>query len=171
LTESFSQTHLRELPLQPNTAAFVEKVAVFFDAEGFSRIAGRVFGRLLVSDVALSLDELAEQLKASKASVSTETRLLERRGILERVGKPGDRKVYYQVAAELPVRTFELRLDRMRRFRVLVQEAPARAGGGSGLVRDRLDEMDAAYAHMLQALGRAVTTWRQRPRRRAALSS
>ena len=71
---------------------------MFFEAEGFSRTAGRIFGRLLLSDAPLSLDQLAADLEASKASISTETRLLERRGALERVGRRGDRRAYYQVA-------------------------------------------------------------------------
>jgi hypothetical protein len=144
------------------TAGFVEKVALFFEDEGFSRIAGRVFGRLLVSGEPCSLDALAKELAVSKASVSTETRLLERHGLLERVSRPGDRKVYYQVAADLPIRTMELRLDRIRRFRHLVHEAPAGAGQSGRVVRARLHEIESAYAHVLDAVEGAVATWHRR---------
>jgi DNA-binding transcriptional regulator GbsR (MarR family) len=42
-----------------------------------------------------SLDEMAEQLQVSKASVSANARLLETIGMIERVTKPGDRRDYY----------------------------------------------------------------------------
>ena len=146
---------------------------MFFEAEGFSRTAGRIFGRLLLSDAPLSLDQLAADLEASKASISTETRLLERRGALERVGRRGDRRAYYQVAPELPVPTLELRLERMRRFSRLVTEARREVGRGT-LVRQRLDRMAEAHRYVLRALGAALERWQsaRRPgRRRVALKS
>lgn len=104
----------------------------------------------------------------SKASVSTETRTLERWGLLERVSRPGDRKVYYQVTADLPIRTMELRLGRIRRFRLLVQEAPASVGRGDRVVRSRLRALDSAYAQVLAAVGTAVAALRASPAPRGA---
>ena len=156
----------REATLHSSTAPLVERIALFCETEGFSRIAGRIFGRLLLSDAPISLDGLAADLGASKASISTETRALERRGILERVGKPGDRRVYYQVAAELPMPTMELRLDRMRRFSRLLEEAPDDVVRGNPVVRQRLDEILDAYHYLLAEFGGALRRWGRR--RRAA---
>lgn len=152
----------REATLQASTAHLVERIALFFETEGFSRISGRIFGRLLLSDAPISLDGLAVDLGASKASISTETRALERRGILERVGKPGDRRVYYQVAAGLPMPTMELRLDRMRRFSRLLEEAPEEVARGNPVVRQRLDEMLDAYRYLLAEFGGALRRWGRR---------
>lgn len=145
-------------------AEFIEQVGVFFEAEGLSRTAGRIFGRLLLSDESLSLDQLAADLGASKAGISTETRMLERRGVLERVGHPGDRRVYYQVAPDLPVPTLELRLERMRRFSRLVAHARREIGPRSPVIRRRLDHMAAAYRYILTALGAALDRWHARRR-------
>jgi DNA-binding transcriptional regulator GbsR (MarR family) len=152
----------RDATLQASTADLIERIALFFEAEGFSRIGGRIFGRLLLADAAMSLDGLATDLAASKASISTETRSLERRGILERVGKPGDRRVYYQVASELPMPTMALRLDRWRRFSRLLEEAPLDVARGSPLVRRRLDETLQAHRYLLAEFGDALDRWRRR---------
>jgi predicted transcriptional regulator len=154
----------REATLQPSTAQLVERIALFFETEGFSRIGGRIFGRLLLSSTAMSLDGLAADLAASKASISTETRSLERRGILERVGKPGDRRVYYQVVPDLPVPTMELRLDRMRRFSRLLAETPGDVTQGSPIVRQRLKEILEAYHYLLPEFGSALERWHDRNR-------
>src|SRR5262245_14980274 len=117
-------------------AEFVEQVGVFFEAEGFSRTAGRIFGRLLLSEKSLSLDQLAADLGVSKASISTETRMLERRGALERTGQAGDRRVYYRVEPGLPVPTLGLRLPRVRRFGPPRGETRQRVSRGNpGLTR------------------------------------
>lgn len=132
---------------------------MFFETEGFSRIGGRIFGRLLLSEAPMSLDGLAADLGACKASISTETRALERRGVLERVGKPGDRRVYYQVAPGLPLPTMKLRLDRWRRFSRILEEAPADAAGGNAVVRRRLDEILEAHRYLLAEFGDAIERW------------
>jgi DNA-binding transcriptional regulator GbsR (MarR family) len=152
----------REATLQASTADLIERIALFFETEGFSRIGGRIFGRLLLADAAMSLDSLAGDLAASKASISTETRSLERRGILERVGKPGDRRVYYQVAPELPIPTMSLRLERWRRFSQLLEDAPADIARGSPVVRRRLDETLQAHRYLLSEFGDALQRWHRR---------
>ena len=152
----------REATLQASTADLIERIALFFETEGFSRIGGRIFGRLLLADTAISLDGLAGDLAASKASISTETRSLERRGILERVGKPGDRRVYYRVAPELPIPTMSLRLDRWRRFSQLLEDAPADIARGSPVVRRRLDETLQAHRYLLAEFSDALRRWHRR---------
>lgn len=152
----------RDATLQPSTADLIERIALFFETEGFSRIGGRIFGRLLLAETAMSLDELAADLAASKASISTETRSLERRGLIERVGKPGDRRVYHQVALELPIPTMSLRLERWRRFSRLLEEAPAEIARGSPVVRRRLDDTLAAHRYLLAEFSEALERWHRR---------
>lgn len=140
-------------------ARFLDRMAVLFEEDGLSPTSGRIFGRLLLSAEPLSLDELAADIGVSKAGASTETRVLERRGVIERVSRPGSRRVYHQVVDALPVRTMELRLERLRRFRALVREAPRGAGRRGAPVRRRLAEVDAAYGRLLGAIGAALDGW------------
>ena len=76
---------------------FVERMGLICEKEGIARSAGRIFGLLLVSGRAFSLDELAEKLQASKAGVSTNCRMLEQFGMIERVSSLGDRRDFYRV--------------------------------------------------------------------------
>ena len=63
--------------MDPQTVNFIERMGVALDSDGLPRIAGRIFGLLLVSEDARSLDDLAAELRVSKGSVSTNARLLE----------------------------------------------------------------------------------------------
>lgn len=79
---------------------FVERLGLQVESEGFPRIAGRMIGYLLLQDEPRSLDELAEALQVSKASVSTNARALEGLGYVERHSMPGDRRDYYLIVDE-----------------------------------------------------------------------
>src|SRR5215210_7376371 len=87
--------------MDAQTVNFVERMGLVLEADGLPRIAGRIFGLLLVSEEARSLDDLASELRVSKGSASTNARLLEQRGLLERVCRPADRRDYYAVPPEL----------------------------------------------------------------------
>ena len=63
--------------MDTKTAGFIERMGLAFESDGLPRIAGRIFGLLLLSEDCRSLDELAAELKVSKGSVSTNARLLE----------------------------------------------------------------------------------------------
>jgi hypothetical protein len=73
--------------------------------------------------------------------------------------------VYYEVTTELPIRSMEMRLERMRRFHALIAEA-RRARVGDPRVARRLADMDAAYARALEAVDAALRAWRRRAARR-----
>jgi len=64
------------------------------------RIAGRVMGLLILSPEPVRFDHLAQRLRVSRGSISTNTRLLENMGAIERVTRPGDRRDYFQVNQE-----------------------------------------------------------------------
>jgi len=63
---------------------------------GFARIAGQLEGLLFLAPEPLSLDDMADKLEVSKASVSTNIRLLERWKVVKKVYHKGDRKNLYQ---------------------------------------------------------------------------
>jgi DNA-binding transcriptional regulator GbsR (MarR family) len=76
---------------------FIEDIGLFFEQMGMPRMAGRILGVLLISDPpAQSITEIAEQLKASKSSVSIMARLLVENGLIERVASPIPRRDYYR---------------------------------------------------------------------------
>jgi DNA-binding transcriptional regulator GbsR (MarR family) len=141
------------------TAQFTDRMGLLFEAEGQPRIAGRLFGLLLVSDDSCSLDQLAEALSVSKASVSTNARMLADKGMLERVCRPGDRHDYYRVAPDLFSRTMAERLKRWQRFAEAVREARRTLPIRSERVRARLRGYETAYAYMVAAIGQSLDRW------------
>lgn len=143
------------------TARFVDRMGLVFAADGFPRIAGQIFATLILAEDDLALDELAVRLLVSKASVSTNARMLEERGYLERLGRPGDRRDFYRIAPDLFERLMAQRLARWERFEEALDVArteialPPRAS-------ERLDELDAAYEHVRDAIDHALGAWRAR---------
>ena len=81
-----------------STVAGLGRLARFF---GFSDVMGRLYGTLLLSPQALSLDDLASSLEISKGSVSMNMRSLERWGMAKEVWVRGERKKYYMAEADL----------------------------------------------------------------------
>jgi DNA-binding transcriptional regulator GbsR (MarR family) len=68
---------------------------------GFGRIVGQILVHLYLSRGECSLDDIAKDLKLSKAAVSIAARQLERLGLLRRLWKAGDRKTYYRTADDI----------------------------------------------------------------------
>ncbi len=67
---------------------------------GLGRIIGQLYALLFFSPRPMSLDEMAEELKVSKGSVSTNIRELEKWSAVRRVWVKGDRKDYYEAEVE-----------------------------------------------------------------------
>jgi DNA-binding transcriptional regulator GbsR (MarR family) len=68
---------------------------------GLPRSLGQIYGLLYLAANPLSLDEIAELLGISKASVSTGTRQLSSWGGIRQVWVPGERRDHFAVEPEL----------------------------------------------------------------------
>lgn len=156
--------------MQHDREWFVEQLGMAAEADGFTRIAGRVFGYLLLSDEPRSLDEIAESLGVSKASASTDARRLLQRGVVQRVGRPGDRRDYYQIAPDFFARLTEHRVQRWRRMRDLVAQARRRIPAQSATVRDRFAYLDAMHEFLLGRVENVLAAWATRSAGRPAAS-
>lgn len=147
--------------MQRHVATFVDQMAEFFEREGYAPITGRIFGRLLLSAEPMALDDLAHELGVSKASVSTETRRLAASGILVRAPARPSRRAFWQVSDDLPARIMEARLDRLRRFRVLLESTRPRIPASERRVRARIRGCLSAYGAIIGASDRALRSWRR----------
>jgi DNA-binding transcriptional regulator GbsR (MarR family) len=76
--------------------AFIESMGRISKFWGFNRLMGQLYGLLYLSPDPLTLDQLAEGLKVSKGSVSTNVRAIERWGMVEKVWVKADRRDYYK---------------------------------------------------------------------------
>jgi DNA-binding transcriptional regulator GbsR (MarR family) len=149
----------RSRPAAPHN--FVERFALVLESDGFPRIAGRIFGYLILSDDEVSLDDLAAVLGASKASASVNTRMLEDKGLIERVSKPGDRRDYYRIAADPFLHTMEQRIAKWNRVRSVIGEALDDMSIAPN-ARGRLRDFDNATGQMAEILGAALHKLRTR---------
>ncbi|MDB4908567.1 MAG: hypothetical protein JWO05_3351 [Gemmatimonadetes bacterium] len=134
---------------------FIERFGLLWEEDGAPRIAGRIAGLALITEGSLSLDEIATRLGVSKASVSNDTRLLERMGFIERVSRPGDRKDYYQSTEGSFERLIGERLRRMYQYEALIASGQALAVD-SPAVRGRLADHHFAFSHVTKALEAAL---------------
>ena len=137
---------------------FLDAMGRHFEAEGVPRIGGRMFAFLLLREEPCSLDDIVEQLGVSKASVSTNARLLEAWALIQRVGRPGDRRDFYQVSPD-PARTLELQLARIRAYGTLLRQGVSAASKPE--IAARLEAMAEFNEQSIAALEPLVSRWKQ----------
>jgi DNA-binding transcriptional regulator GbsR (MarR family) len=146
---------------------FVGRMGHAAETNGLSPIAGRLFAMLLLSDAPQSLDEIAAALDVSKASVSTEARRLEERGVVERVRHAGDRRDYYELAPDFFARIVQTRVDQWRQIQSLVATMRETSSPLAPVVRDRFASIDEIHADVIDRVDDALMEWRKRARKRA----
>lgn len=141
-----------ELTLHPADEEFVERVGRFFEGDGAARTSGRMLGLLLLATREMSIDEIADRLKVSRASVSTNARQLETLGILDRVSHMGDRRDYYRIADDLERTLLRLRMQRLARVEELLQAGTATPAARDERVRGRLHAVARLHGCAAKAL-------------------
>jgi len=131
--------------MNPNREAFrqfIEDAGDMIDEHGFPHMAGRVIGALLVCvPPHCSLDELADELQASKGSISMATQLLLRLGLIEKLSIPGERRYYYRVRTDVWSILFLQKEEHLDRNRRVVEKGLLLLEGRSVEEKRRLLEM------------------------------
>jgi predicted transcriptional regulator len=149
--------------MDPRTSRFTDRLAFLFEHDGLPPIAGRIFALLLLSEEPRSLDQLSEDLGISKASASTNARLLARFGLVEPVSRPGSRRDYYRTAGDLFERSMARWLGRWREFTEAIGEGRRAVPLSTTRVRERLERYECALTYMADVIGRAMVQWRDDP--------
>ena len=141
---------------------------VFEESDRMPRIASRILGLLLLTPGECSIDQMAERLAVSRASISVDARRLEECGVVERVTRKGDRRDYYRIAPDHYTRTLERRLKIMGRLIAVIDEG-REMKLESIEVRDRLDETAEALRFVVDATTQELERWHaEREKRNAA---
>lgn len=142
---------------------FPERVGLFWEGSGGSRMAGRVLGWLLICDPPeQSLSQIATEVMASKASISAATRSLMVIGLIERVPVRGDRAAWFRMVEGGWGRVMEAKQSALTLFRELAEEGLAIVDGESPERRARLDELRDLYAFMEEEMPKIMADWRER---------
>ena len=113
------------------------------------RTAGRLMAFLLVTDGPSTVDDLMAALRISRGGVSTNARLLESLGIIERVTRAGDRRDFYQMAPDPYGQLVEGQVARMKKTEQIIAECRAGLAHGGHDGRRRLAEMDRFYRYAI----------------------
>ena len=113
----------------------------------------------MMGNLGASLDEIADALQVSKASVSTDARRLLDKGVVHRSGKPGDRRDYWEIAPDFFSSIMQHRVERWKKLNALVGELKQRSPSPAPAVRARLRYMEDVYSYISGRVDEALESW------------
>ncbi len=148
------------LTISPEIHRFIEAIGGYFTQYGLPRIAGRLLGLALVVDRPLTLDDMAAALGVSRASVSTNIRLLESVGFVDRVTIPRDRRDYYQCSSdpwEARIRSGIVQIDTLG---AIARRGLAAVEEGEAYARAHLEELAEFCDFLLEEERSLLQRWR-----------
>jgi DNA-binding transcriptional regulator GbsR (MarR family) len=149
-------------PHQSEQKHFVEEVGILFETGGLPRMAGRIFGWLLISNPPhQSPGDLIEVLQASKGSISTMTRLLVQIGLIERLSLPGQRRDYFRIKPHAWLEMTKQRMAQIAAFRQLAERGLQLLQGEDQQLQQRLQEMHDMHAFLERELPLLNQRWEQ----------
>jgi DNA-binding transcriptional regulator GbsR (MarR family) len=103
---------------------FIEDMGIVLEHMGIARMAGKIFACLLLSrESEVSTDDLVQQLRASRGSISTMTRLLIQLGMVDRVGRSGERIDYFRTKPDTWTRILKVRMGQIIEFHTMIERA------------------------------------------------
>lgn len=139
---------------------YVELWGLRFEDIGMARSVGRIWGRLLICDPDhRSLTQLCEELDISKGTASTNTRLLEAQGLLERVAVPGSREVHYRIPPDAFGELMRRKLESTEEWRDLARRGLKLASDDVPV--DRLERLHEFYAFIAERQRDVLREWEE----------
>ncbi|WP_249863025.1 GbsR/MarR family transcriptional regulator [Paenibacillus konkukensis] len=98
-------------------------MSLLLEADGHSPLVGRILALLLFATEPVSLQEIAEQLKVTRAAVSVHIRSMERNALCHKVATSNDRKNYYYISDDVDLSAIRAFKDRITATRSMVDTA------------------------------------------------
>jgi DNA-binding transcriptional regulator GbsR (MarR family) len=148
--------------LHPAAVEFIEQLALIAEAEGLPRIAGRIVGLLVIRQEPVSFDEIVGQLKVSRGSVSTNTRLLESRGVVRRVSRLGERKDLFEAGPDFFERMLEQQLQRQRAAQRIAATARRNLPASQARAREALKQMEELSGLLVESTEKTLAARKKR---------
>lgn len=140
---------------------FIEQLGRLAEGEGLPRTAGRMMGVLMICGAPMDINELATRLQVSRASISTNSRLLQSLAIANLVMRPGDRRDYLQISGDPCSSLLMLGLRRMESMRGAIRQMRLAMNGAQfGAPRARLKRMERFYDLAITQGQTVLATWR-----------
>lgn len=149
-----------ETPKSRVKETFIEEMGLLMASFGLPRMSGRVLGALLVADPPEQTAEaLAQTLQASRGSISGATKSLEQMGLVDRVGKPGERKDYFRNRPNAWFETTKRRMAGVTTFRQMAEKGLLALQSDDPEVRRGLEEMRDYFAYWEGAFPEVFGRW------------
>lgn len=143
------------------TERFVEEFGLISQEGGDSRISGRIIGLLIVEGRELSLTQISDRLKVSRASISTNARTLARRGVINLTTHAGDRQDYYEISN---FRGFDMLgelSERFKRHARTIESCVVGMRSENSPAADRAADMQAFFEKSAEILEHWATSLRE----------
>jgi DNA-binding MarR family transcriptional regulator len=151
------------ISLTPDDHRFIEALGLHFESKaGFPRIGGRMLGLLMLATRPLALGNIAELLKVSPASVSTNIRHFHSKGLVEEIGLPGDRRHYYVFSDSAWEHQFEDAIDGLTEALMIMRTRRDRLGAEDGERQQRFSSAIEFFDFFLGVVTSARERWRDR---------
>ncbi|KKC41460.1 hypothetical protein WH87_00460 [Devosia epidermidihirudinis] len=131
---------------------FIEQMGLLSQEGGGARIAGRIFGLLLVEGREMSLHEISERLQVSRASVSTNARELAKRSILRLTSHAGDRQDYYELSESPYFTMLEQMAEQFHRHARVIAECIVPMEGVAPEALQRIGDLSNFYEKSAEIL-------------------
>lgn len=132
---------------------FIDEIAALLTPWGMSSATARIYGYLLLSANAVTLDQIAEDLQISKSSVSVSARALERSSLARRSGERGSKRIFYE-ASETCGTAIGERIVMLGSMAKLLQSRAETVS--SDAAKQRLEKVAALYLLMRDAVTETV---------------
>lgn len=142
--------------------AYVEKVGVFFEQNGYPPVPGRVIGYLLTSNErGRTFYEIHQFVKASKSSVSMALNKLVEKQVVRYLTISGDRKRYFFLDLKPWISQTKERAQFFALFSGLIGECiDLREDKDSEFTRD-LRELQAFHDYLAREFPKLIDAWQK----------
>jgi len=147
---------------------YAEDFGLLFEQAGGSRMLGRVLGVLLTSEPPeRSAEELANELGASRGSISQATRTLVQMGMVRRLTRPGERRDYFRVRPNAWQETTRQQMALIGVFQEMAERGLELLRSGDPESREGLEEMRDFYAFWERELPAVLERWDEERKRQS----
>ena len=146
---------------------FAEEFGIFFEKMGFPRMAGRIWGWLLVCNPPeQTAAQIAAGVNASRGSVSTMSRLLMQLWLIERVGRPGVRSGLYRVKAGGFTEVLRMKMQFTGELRKIAERGLGLLRKQPAEIRHRLEEYRDLCVFFEREFPALIAKWERERKRK-----
>lgn len=158
-TDPPSQNKFKKL--SPELSRFIESMGMYFESFGIPRIGGRILGLLMVAHEPLSAESISTILKVSRASISTNFRILLTSGLAEKITFSGDRTTYFAFPEIAWEKVMSVEIEAIGTMKKIAQQG-LDALSPADSARDRMQGMINWAEFLVEVYKNALTEWRIR---------